>query len=86
MLTMFPYEPIERYADRNGWIIHRVERTISASKTNRRKQEEWMVCNYREQHQQTLFENLMGGGWNRSPLKAVSVPCGGLLTIIRVNP
>lgn len=37
---------IEDYANKNGWIIHRIERTISASKTNRRKQEEWMVCNY----------------------------------------
>jgi len=46
MLTMFPLPLIERYAIKNGWIIHRIERTISASKTNRRKQEEWMVCNY----------------------------------------
>ena len=46
MLTMFPYVPIEATAQRNGWIIHRVERTITASKENRRKQEEWMVCNY----------------------------------------
>ena len=46
MLTMFPLPLIERYALKNGWIIHRIERTISASKTNRRKQEEWMVCNY----------------------------------------
>lgn len=56
MLTMFPMEMIEQYANRNGWIIHRVERTISASKTNRRKQEEWMVCNYDEKAEQpTLF-------------------------------
>lgn len=46
MLTMFPYDEIEEYANRHGWIIHRIERTISASKTSRRKQEEWMVCNY----------------------------------------
>jgi Site-specific DNA methylase len=46
MLTMFPYEPIEATAQKNGWIIHRIERTISASKENRRRQEEWMVCNY----------------------------------------
>ena len=46
MLTMFPLDLIERYAIKNHWIIHRIERTISASKTNRRKQEEWMVCNY----------------------------------------
>lgn len=46
MLTMFPLPLIEEYANQNGWIIHRVERTISASKTSRRRQEEWMVCNY----------------------------------------
>ena len=46
MLTMFPLPMIEQYAIKNDWIIHKVERTISASKTNRRKQEEWMVCNY----------------------------------------
>ena len=44
------------YANKNGWIIHRVERTISASKTSRRKQEEWMVCNYEEHPQRTLFD------------------------------
>lgn len=47
MLTMFPYAPIEEAAKRNGWVIHRIERTISASKESRRKQEEWMVCNYK---------------------------------------
>ncbi len=46
MLTMFPLPMIEQYAIKNDWIIHKVERTISASKTNRRKQEEWIVCNY----------------------------------------
>lgn len=46
MLTMFPFNMIENYAIKNEWVIHRIERTISASKTNRRKQEEWMVCNY----------------------------------------
>lgn len=61
MLTMFPYGPIERYAEKNGWTIHRIERTISASKTSRRKQEEWMVCNYEEQRQQNLFEQVGGG-------------------------
>lgn len=55
MLTMFPYEPIREAADRNGWIIHKVERTISASKDNRRKQEEWMVCNYTSRNENTLF-------------------------------
>lgn len=55
MLTMFPLEMIESCADRNGWIIHRVERTISASKVGRRQQEEWMVCNYEKKEQATLF-------------------------------
>lgn len=55
MLTMFPYEPIETAARRNGWKIHRVERTISASKSGRRRQEEWMVCNYDLRPQATLF-------------------------------
>lgn len=57
MLTMFPMPLIEQYAVKNGWVIHRVERTISASKTNRRKQEEWMVCSYSgvEGKQNTLF-------------------------------
>lgn len=56
MLTMFPLELIEQYASKNKWTIHRVERTISVSKTNRRKQEEWMVCNYNDVHgKQTSF-------------------------------
>lgn len=58
MLTMFPLPMIESYANKNGWIIHRIERTISASKTNRRKQEEWMICNYDgvQGKQGSLFE------------------------------
>ena len=57
MLTMFPLPMIEKYALKNDWIIHRIERTISASKTSRRKQEEWMVCNYKNTmgKQITLF-------------------------------
>lgn len=46
MLTMFPLPMIEEYANKNSWIIHRIERTISAAKTYRRKQEEWIICNY----------------------------------------
>lgn len=46
MLTMFPHDLIEHYSKLHGWTIHRIERFISASKSNRRKQEEWMVCNY----------------------------------------
>lgn len=58
MLTMFPYDPIEQAAVRNGWAIHRIERTISAAKDVRRRQEEWMVCNYEPEvdaKPQTLF-------------------------------
>lgn len=56
MLTMFPLPMIEEYANKSGWTIHRIERTISASKTSRRKQEEWMVCNYSTRgNQATLF-------------------------------
>ena len=55
MLTMFPFDMIDRYAQRNGWVIHRIERTISASKSSRRRQEEWMVCNYEERAQGSLF-------------------------------
>lgn len=57
MLTMFPLPMIEQYADKNGWTIHRIEHTISASKTSRRKQEEWMICNYPAPHgtQVSLF-------------------------------
>ena len=56
MLTMFPHIMIENYAIKNKWMIHRVERTISASKASRRKQEEWMVCNYVNAEQATLFD------------------------------
>ena len=56
MLTMFPEPNIERYATEHGWHIHRIERTISASKTSRRKQEEWMVCNYELEQEPTLFD------------------------------
>ena len=46
MLTMFPHPLIEKYATQNGWTIHRIERTITASKVSRRRQEEWIVTNY----------------------------------------
>ena len=55
MLTMFPLEMIGDYAIANNWIIHRIERSISASKTNRRRQEEWMVCNYTNNTTPRLF-------------------------------
>lgn len=46
MLTMFPHDKIQSYAEQYGWIIHRVTRIISASRDKTRKQEEWMVTNY----------------------------------------
>lgn len=50
MLTMYPNESIQQYATTNHWTIHTVERTITASNATiidkRKKQEEWMVCNY----------------------------------------
>lgn len=55
MLTMFPHEMITKFAKYNGWIIHEVERTISASKTKRRKQIEIMVCNYEIQKKLEFF-------------------------------
>ncbi|MEG1188654.1 MAG: DNA adenine methylase [Bacteroidales bacterium] len=55
MLTMFPLPLIEEYAIKNGWVIHRIERVISASKSNRRKQEEWLVCNYEKMDILSLF-------------------------------
>lgn len=56
MLTMFPNETIQSYADKNNWIIHKITRTISAAKDSRRKQEEWMVCNYEQENKQgSLF-------------------------------
>ncbi len=46
MLTMYPHELLSKYATSHDWKIHKVHRTISASRDSRRKQEEWMVCNY----------------------------------------
>ncbi|MFV0266980.1 MAG: DNA adenine methylase [Draconibacterium sp.] len=46
MLTMFPHPLLDEFVRKNTWVVHQVERTISASKTNRRKQVELMVCNY----------------------------------------
>lgn len=55
MLTMFPFDMIEEYANTNKWHINRIERTISASKVSRRRQEEWIVCNYEVQKKIDLF-------------------------------
>ena len=46
MLTMFPNDHLQDCTTRYNWTTHRIERTISASRTSRRKQEEWIVCNY----------------------------------------
>lgn len=46
MLTMFPHPLIKEYIERFGWTLHTLERTITASKTSRRRQEEWIVTNY----------------------------------------
>lgn len=46
MLTMFPHAVLSEYVLRNGWRLVEVERTISASKTSRRKQIEVIVMNY----------------------------------------
>lgn len=46
MLTMYPNELIQQFANDNNWTIHSVSRTISVAKISRRKQEEWIVCNY----------------------------------------
>jgi DNA adenine methylase len=48
MLTMYPHGKIKEYAEQNGWVIHKADRQVSACKTEyRRRQEEWMICNYR---------------------------------------
>lgn len=46
MLTMYPNQLIQDYVDNHSWHIHEVQRTVTAAKTKRRKQAEWMVCNY----------------------------------------
>lgn len=46
MLTMYPNDLIRQYAESQNWTIHRIDRTVTAANTKRRKQEEWMVVNY----------------------------------------
>lgn len=49
MLTMYPNEQITQYVGKYGWHVHEVERLVVASNSNntsRRRQNEWMVCNY----------------------------------------
>lgn len=48
MLTMYPHEAITAAAKRRKWHIHSVERNVTACRASaRRKQEEWMVVNYK---------------------------------------
>ena len=46
MLTMFPNEILSEHIKKNKWNVVEVERTISASRTKRRKQVELIVMNY----------------------------------------
>lgn len=46
MLTMFPHQVLAERIKSQGWRVIEVERTISASKTKRRKQIELIVMNY----------------------------------------
>ena len=46
MLTMYPHEEIDCYASKHSWRIVEIERTITASRTTRKKKKEWIVMNY----------------------------------------
>jgi DNA adenine methylase len=47
MLTMYPNDLIKKFVECFGWKIYEVERQVSACKAeHRRRQLEWMVCNY----------------------------------------
>jgi DNA adenine methylase len=46
ILTMFPHEVLSEYIEKQNWKVLEVERTISASKVNRRKQVELIVYNF----------------------------------------
>lgn len=55
MLTMFPNETIQNFANANGWKVIEVERSISACKaSSRRKQVEWIVLNYEPERSQDV--------------------------------
>jgi DNA adenine methylase len=47
MLTMFPHPVLSQFIEKQGWHVVEVERTISVSTTNRRRQVELIVMNYR---------------------------------------
>lgn len=46
LLTMFPHPILTEFIKNAGWRTVEIERTISASKTTRRKQAELLVMNY----------------------------------------
>jgi DNA adenine methylase len=46
MLTMFPHPYLQEVINENNWKVKEIERTISASKINRRKQKELIIMNY----------------------------------------
>ncbi|GHT01575.1 restriction endonuclease subunit M [Bacteroidia bacterium] len=57
MFTMYPNDTIKEYAEKHNWTIHRVNRLVSACKAEaRRMQEEWMICNYKQVSNNTLFD------------------------------
>lgn len=47
MMTMYPNDLIRKYAEQNSWTISPVLRTVTAARIARRKQEEWMIMNYK---------------------------------------
>lgn len=52
MLTMYPNETIQRYADSLGWQIHKITRFVSAGRSSRKHKEEWIICNYQVEHKE----------------------------------
>ena len=46
ILTMYPNQLIEEFASKNNWIIVAIDRVVTASINQRRKQKEWIVYNY----------------------------------------
>lgn len=47
MLTMYPDKLLNEYIKKHNWKVKKIERTISVSTTNRRKQLELIVMNYK---------------------------------------
>lgn len=61
MLTMFPLPMIEEYANINGWTIHRIERTISASKqVDANKKNGWYVIIQQQETWLRYFSSICG--------------------------